>query len=92
VSEPDLIALFIDPLNRAGIEYMVSGAVAAILYGEPRLTNDIDVVAALDRSEAWRFGGEFPAAEFDVPPAETLDEAVGGPGMDTSTSSISPAP
>jgi hypothetical protein len=38
VSEPDLIALFIDPLNRTGIEYMVSGAVAAILYGESRLS------------------------------------------------------
>jgi hypothetical protein len=77
VSEPDLIALFIDPLNRAGIEYMVSGAVAAIFYGEPRLTNDIDVVAALDSSTARRFGNEFPAAEFYVPPPETLDQAVG---------------
>lgn len=75
--EPDLIALFIEPLNRTGIEYMVSGAVAAILYGEPRLTNDIDVVATLDRSAARRFGREFPAAEFYVPPPETLDEAVG---------------
>ena len=76
MSEPDLIALFVDPLNRLGVEYMVSGAVAAILYGEPRLTNDIDVVAALDAAMARRFANEFPAAEFYVPPPETLDEAV----------------
>jgi hypothetical protein len=76
VPEPDLIALFIDPLNRTGIEYMVSGAVAAILYGEPRLTNDIDVVATLDSLAARRLGSEFPSDEFYVPPSEALDEAV----------------
>ncbi len=76
VPEPDLLALFIDPLNRTGIDYMVSGAVAAILYGEPRLTNDIDVVAAMDASAARRFANEFAPSEFYVPPPETLDEAV----------------
>jgi hypothetical protein len=76
VSDPDLISLFIEPLNRTGIEYMVSGAVAAILYGEPRLTNDIDVVAALDGPSVHRLGNEFPAAEFYVPPPETLAEAI----------------
>jgi hypothetical protein len=81
VSEPDLLSLFIDPLNRTGIDYMVSGAVAAILYGEPRLTNDIDVVAALDASAARRFGNEFPPGEFYVPPPETLDEAVKQPRL-----------
>lgn len=75
--EPDLIDLFIEPFNRTGIEYMVSGAVAAILYGEPRLTNDIDVVAALDASAARRFGNEFPQDEFYVPPPEALDQAIG---------------
>ena len=42
MSSPDLISLFIAPLNRLGVPYMVTGAVAAIIYGEPRLTNDID--------------------------------------------------
>jgi len=36
--EPELALLFIRPLNRLGIRYLVSGSVAAILYGEPRLT------------------------------------------------------
>jgi hypothetical protein len=35
-----------------------------IAYGEPRLTNDIDVVAAMDSSAARRFGNEFPTGEF----------------------------
>jgi len=29
------------------VPYMIAGSVAAMLYGEPRLTNDMDVVVAL---------------------------------------------
>jgi hypothetical protein len=42
--EPDLIELFVRPLNDLGIRYLVSGSVAAMLYGEPRVTHDIDLV------------------------------------------------
>lgn len=34
--EPELSLLFVRPLNRLGIRYMVSGSVAAILYGDCR--------------------------------------------------------
>lgn len=34
-------------LEGAGIPYFVTGAVAGIVYGEPRLTNDIDIVAEI---------------------------------------------
>jgi len=42
--QPELSLLFIRPLNRIGVRYLVSGSVAAILYGEPRLTHDVDFV------------------------------------------------
>ena len=32
--EPELFLLFVRPLNRAGIRYVVSASVAAIFYGE----------------------------------------------------------
>lgn len=35
---PDLINLFVVPLNALAIPYMVTGAVAAVVYGEPRFT------------------------------------------------------
>ena len=38
--EADLFLLFVRPLNRAGIRYVVSDSVAAVFYGEPRLTHD----------------------------------------------------
>ena len=45
--EPELFLLFVRPLNRAGIRYVVTGSVAAIFYGEPRLTHDVDFVVFL---------------------------------------------
>ena len=39
--EPDLIELFAQPLNQSGIRYLVSGSVAAMLYGEPRVSHHI---------------------------------------------------
>jgi hypothetical protein len=35
--EPELSLLFIRPLNRLGVPYLVSGSVAAILYGDHRM-------------------------------------------------------
>ena len=33
---------FICRLEKLGIKYMVTGSIASIFYGEPRLTHDID--------------------------------------------------
>ena len=33
--EPELCLLFVRPLNRLGVRYVVSGSVAAMVYGEP---------------------------------------------------------
>ena len=42
--EADLFLLFVRPLNQANIRYIIGGSVAAIFYGEPRLTHDVDLV------------------------------------------------
>jgi hypothetical protein len=70
---PDLIPLFVAPLNAIGLTYMVTGAVAATIYGEPRLTNDIDLVIALSHEDVMRLAQAFDAAEFYVPPAEVME-------------------
>ena len=41
---PSPLAVFLDPLERLGLPYCITGSVAASVYGEPRLTADIDVV------------------------------------------------
>ena len=70
--EPDLIALFAEPLNGLGVRYLVSGSVAAMLYGEPRVTHDIDFVVVLRSDDVRRLAGAFPSPEFYVPPADVI--------------------
>jgi len=55
MQEHDLSLLFVRPLNEFGIRYIICGSVAAILYGEPRLTHDVDLVAVT--------GGRFATTE-----------------------------
>lgn len=40
----NLFALYTDILNKYQIPYFVIGSVASIVYGDPRLTHDIDLV------------------------------------------------
>lgn len=70
--ERDLIELFVQPLNQLGIRYLVSGSVAAMLYGEPRVTHDIDFVVFLRLDDALRLAAVFPSPEFYVPPSEVM--------------------
>lgn len=48
MSQPNLLKRIIDALDAAGIDYMITGSVASSLQGEPRLTHDLDLVAAID--------------------------------------------
>ncbi len=70
--EPELFLLFVRPLNRAGIRYVVSGSVAAIFYGEPRLTHDVDFVVFLNANDIQRLIEVFPAGDFYLPPIATM--------------------
>ena len=62
----------IRPLNRSGLPYMVTGSMAGIVYGEPRMTHDVDVVLELRIADVERLGGVFPVAEFYLPPPEII--------------------
>jgi hypothetical protein len=64
--------LFVRPLNRAGIRYVLTGSVAAIFYGEPRLTHDVDLVLFLNEQNIRQLAEIFPASDFYVPSTETI--------------------
>ena len=72
----ELFLLFVSRLNRAGIRYIVGGSVAAIFYGEPRLTNDVDVVAFLSDADIRRLPEIFPATDFYLPPLNVISTEV----------------
>lgn len=77
--EPELSLLFLRPLNRIGGRYI--GSVASILYGEPRLTNDVDFVIFLRDADIAQLQEVFPAPEFYLPPKESIAARLGS-GMD----------
>lgn len=74
MTDASLIALFVRPLNQLRIPYMVTGGVASVVYGEPRLTRDIDLVIELRPRDARRFAEAWSAEEFYVPPVEVIEE------------------
>ena len=43
----DLLARVIEAFDGLQIPYLVTGSVASMAYGEPRLTNHIDIVAGI---------------------------------------------
>lgn len=53
---------------------MIAGGVASIVYGEPRLTQDLDIVASLSAMDADRFARQFPEAEYYCAPPEVIAE------------------
>ena len=73
---PNLFLLYTDILKKNDIQYFISGSVASIVYGEPRLTNDIDLIIALNESDIKRFIAAFSSNVFYCPPEETISSEV----------------
>ena len=46
MSQKDFLARLVMKLENAGIPYMISGSFGSSLHGEPRATNDIDLIIA----------------------------------------------
>lgn len=72
----DPLALFLAPIERLGVLYCVTGSVAASVYGEPRLTADIDLVVLLRPADIARLRQAFPEEGYYVPPDETLRDQI----------------
>jgi hypothetical protein len=70
--EPDLIELFVRPLDQLRIRYLISGSVAAMIYGEPRFTNDIDLIVFLRTDDVDKLFTAFPSPEFYLPPKSVI--------------------
>jgi len=64
--------VFTQPIDKLGLKYFVTGSVASIAYGEPRMTHDIDLVLEMPENDIARLIAAFPDQDFYVPPEETL--------------------
>jgi hypothetical protein len=72
----ELLQTFIPPLNQAGFNYMVTGSVSAMFYGESRLTNDVDIILSLRREQARLLTEVFPESDFYLPPREVIEAEI----------------
>ena len=72
MQEANLFLIFLDRLNKGSLSYMVTGSAASIIYGEPRMTHDIDLVLELHVENVPNFINLFPPAEFYCPPQDVI--------------------
>ena len=72
---------FIEPLDRAGIQYAVVGSVAASVYGEPRATNDVDFVIQIEASNARRLVAAFPSEQQETDQGEQIQKGQACPAV-----------
>lgn len=56
MQELSLLEVFTRPLRLNKIPYVITGSIAAIIYGEPRLTHDVDLVLDLKIKDVDKHG------------------------------------
>lgn len=71
--QTDLFRYAINELEQLQLPYMVVGSFASFAFGEPRFTQDIDIVLQLNESDIRRFCDRFPPPEFYLSEAAVRD-------------------
>jgi hypothetical protein len=73
LAQQDLLTYTIQALDRAGIDYMVTGSIVSSLQGEPRSTHDLDLVVAVQPEHVLALLNAFPAPHFYVDEAAVVE-------------------
>ena len=76
----DLLRTLVEVFERLEIPYLVTGSVAAMAYGEPRLTNDIDVVAPVQLHQIDDLLASFPSSDYYLS-KKMIQEAIKNKGQ-----------
>jgi len=69
---PDWMGEFLRPLEVEQIPYAVTGSVASMVYGEIRLTADIDIVIWITPEDLPKLRNAFPQPNFYLPDQQTI--------------------
>jgi hypothetical protein len=69
----EFVGLVIESLEAAGVQYLIGGAIAAWAWGEPRATQDVDVVVDIPIETIGRLSKELETRGMLVPPQIILD-------------------
>jgi hypothetical protein len=66
MEQSDLLRHACDVCESLGLTYLVTGSTATIAYGEPRFTNDIDIVVDLPADKVPAFCAGFRSDQFYI--------------------------
>lgn len=69
----EFLKLLLDCLKTTQVEYMIGGAIAEWAWGEPRATQDLDIVIDLAPESIGRFSEELKKRDMLVPTDIILD-------------------
>lgn len=69
---PTDFSVFFTALEAVGLPWCVTGSVASGIYGEPRMTMDIDFVLLLSAADVPALRAVFSEEQFYIPPTEML--------------------
>jgi hypothetical protein len=53
--QKDFLARLVKAFEKAGVDYMVAGSIGSSFHGQPRATNDIDIVVEANRDQLRAF-------------------------------------
>lgn len=67
------LKLMLEALEAAGVEYLIGGAIAEWAWGEPRATQDLDIVINLPIKSVGKFSKELEKRKMLVPADIILD-------------------
>ncbi len=80
MDQADLLRQVLEVLEEMEITYMVVGSIASSSYGEPRMTQDIDVLVSLTSDDAVPIARAFPSPDYYVS-LEAVKEAIAHGGQ-----------
>lgn len=66
MEQTDVLRYVIEVLEEMGATYMLVGSFSSAVYGEPRMTRDIDVVVQLAPDQVERLCEAFPPEDYYV--------------------------
>jgi len=75
MSQEELLAQVAAILNEAEISYVVTGSVVTALYGEPRFTQDADLVVVGSAGLGAKISAAFPSPRYYAP-ADDIDASL----------------
>jgi len=81
MSQQELLIGVARHLDGHGIPYMLTGSIASSLYGEPRLTHDVDVIVSMTVESAAGIAQAFPPPRYYLDDRESIRRMIDSQSM-----------